>query len=286
MYSNIISRPILSYSIFSIILGALFAMVISFFLPNQHFVSIQDSKEIEDINFNITNSLNIEKIYNKPRVIKIEKKVSREFILKDFITTGAIVSDDDSLVIVKNTKGGVFVYVDEVHKGYKLVEVQDTKAKFKKGENYYWSFLSPTDERNFKEKVVDTKTTKPTAKTVVQDTVSREMFESIKEKDGKYFVPKSILGNKRDIQKTFSAIRVMSYNKNGEISFKFNYVKPSSIYSKLGLRKYDYVTKINGEKIKSVTQPLKLFQNIENINQLSLTVKRGNQIKELKYEVY
>ena len=283
MFTNIIFRPFLVYLLFSIILGALLSYGLSMFLPKKEY-KIEDSFfEKKDKTFKVSKILNI---VEKRHIVK--KKVihtSREYVLKDFSLSGIILDGDDSLVIVKSSKGGIFLYKNNSYKGYKLIEVYQNKARFKKGIDYYWAFLSAEEEKAFRSSSSSQVSGNGSNSTQVE-TFARKMFNDIKFKNGKYFVPQDILSDRRQIQKSMSQIWVQSYNMNGKISFVFKRINPSSVYAKLGLKVNDKVIKINSKEIKSVTQPLKMFQNLDKIKQLSLTVKRGSEIKELKYEVY
>ena len=160
---------------------------------------------------------------------------------------------------------------------------------FKKGINFYWSFLNPKEEQQFitngpVNNTLETATTLSSKK--IKKTVSKSMFEDIKFKNGKYFIPKSVLNEFNDLGKIFSSISIRIYQNNNDIQFRIVYLAKTSVFYKLGLRRNDYITKTNNEKFKSANEPIKYFQDMKSLKQLSLTIKRNGQIKELRYEIY
>ncbi len=64
------------------------------------------------------------------------------------------------------------------------------------------------------------------------------------------------------------------------------WVKEKSVFEKLGLIKGDVITAVNGQKLKSVSQVFKLYNNMDKLDSLKLTIMRDNQEKELEYEIF
>ena len=284
---NLLSKPIMIYSVFSILLGALLSLCVSFLLPSSGF-SLQDTNiKDKDKTFKINYAFNLKKKEVKKVIKKTIRESSHDFLLKDFSISGILLSDDEKIVLIRDPKGGVFLYLNKSHKGYTLVEVYEKKAKFKKGINYFWAFLNPKDETNYVENTQNNYVTQTKNNTsTIKKTIAKDMFEDIKYKDGKYFIPKSTLKKYTSLDKIFSTISIQIRRSNDDISFRINYLSGNSIFSKLGLRKNDFIIKADNQKFKNVNEPIKYFQNLENLTQLSLTIKRNGQVKELKYEIY
>ena len=76
------------------------------------------------------------------------------------------------------------------------------------------------------------------------------------------------------------------YFINSDISYKVTRLNSSSLFAKIGIKRGDMIMLVNNQKFKSISEPLKFFQNLQNIKQLSITVKRNGKTKELKYEIY
>ncbi|WP_455756675.1 PDZ domain-containing protein [Sulfurimonas sp.] len=283
MFMNLVSKPIIINTIFTIILGACLSMVISFILPNKNFFPNAKKEEMAQSTFNLAKAFNLERKVQKASLENQQRETSKDFLLKDFIITGIFLDGDDSMVIVKDSTSGIFIYMNQVHKGYKLVEVYLKKARFKKGVHYYWSFLDPLDEKEFKE---NPQGHSSAIKSTIRKTVAVDMFEDIKFKNGEYYIPKDMLNDSAGLTRHLSSIGARYYNLNGKISFLITYVAPNSVFRKMGLRKNDEIIAANGNPFKSMNEPIKFYQNIKNAKNVSISIRRGNQTKELKYEVY
>ena len=285
LVSSLIKKPIVIYALFTVLLSAIFSLSSSFFLPSSGvFIensTIKNNDKVFDISYAFDLQTKEIKVAVKKSVVSRSSKV---LVLKEFNIIGTFLSKDEEMVLIKDAKGGVFLSKGEVHKGYKLMNVYIKKAKFKKGIDYYWAFINALDEKEFLENKAETKST--VSSKTIKPTSSKKMFEEIKVKNGKYFIPKDMLEEYSDLSKIGRSVSAMVYNINGKMTFKVTRILSSSVFYKLGIRKNDFIIAINNQEIKSLTEPLKYFQNMQNIKQLSITVKRNNQKKELKYEVY
>ena len=285
---NIVFKPFVLASLLTILLAVLLSQTIALLMPKSFIGYVATNEQRKSINFNIINAFNIQ---NKPKpkkeiIKKVAKQTSGVFLLKDFSISAVFLDGKESMVILRD--GGIFLALNEVHKGYKLIEVFPKKAKFKKGTDIYIAFLSPKDEKNFQgvAKTTITESSAQSKRIKVTGTTSKKMFEDVKYINGKYFIPKDMLVSYKNIDKIFSSIAIKPHIFRGQILFKVLYVKPNSIFTRIGLKKNDYISKINNTNFQSITEPIKYFQNLENIKELSLTVQRGNGIKELKYEIF
>ena len=54
----------------------------------------------------------------------------------------------------------------------------------------------------------------------------------------------------------------------------------------MGLMKNDIITGVNGKRFKSLSQVFKLYNNMDKLDSLVLKIKRGNEERELEYEIY
>jgi len=292
MFFNIIFRPLSMYTLIVILIAFIFADTIAIFLPKEKLYYHAPYQKTQEIAFPLEQAFALQTTKKKKhKAIQKNMSTSHTYLLKDFSISGIIFTknaSDDNLVILRDrTKNGSLLYKGEYHKGYQLKEVFPLKAKFQRGNDFYWSFLSPNDEKKFLSSLNSSQTT------VVQETqkseyvtMARSIANTIKYKNGKYFIPKELLEDKNSIFRIFSSVRIVNYNVNNKLSFKILYLHPSSIFIRLGLRKNDQIIKINQKEISSFAEPLQLFNNLKNLRQLTLTIKRGNKIKELHYEVY
>ena len=285
---NIVFKPFVLASLLTILLAVLLSQTVALLMPKSFIGYVATNEQKKSINFDIVNAFNIQ---NKPKpkkevIKKVAKQTSGVFLLKDFSISAVFLDGNESMVILRD--GGIFLALNEVHKGYRLIEVFPKKAKFKKGADIYIAFLSPKDEKNFQgvAKTTITESSTQSKRVKVTGTASKEMFENIKYKNGKYYIPQDMMKEYKNMNKIFSSIAIQAFNIDGYIKFKVTFIKPNSIFAKMGLRKYDYIQQVNNEDFKSISEPIKYFQNLENIKELSLTIKRGNKTKELKYEIF
>ncbi len=70
------------------------------------------------------------------------------------------------------------------------------------------------------------------------------------------------------------------------VGFRIRKIKEGSLFSKLGLKKEDVITHVNDKSLKSYGDAFKIYYNIDNVKRLKLSIKRGNETKEIDYEVY
>jgi len=261
-------------------------MMASFFLPKESFSSNSKSETKAQSSFEVSKAFNLA----SKKVVKVDvveqKPSSREFLLKEFAINGIFLDGNNSMVIAKDTSGGIFVHVGGEHKGYILDEVFLKKARFKKGADFFWSFLDPMDEKEFKESDSVPAPQSSAVVSSVRETVAQDMFEDVIYKDGIYYIPKDMLSNKAGMMRHLTSAGAQVHDNSGVISFKISYLPKSSIFYKLGLRKGDFIVGANGAGFKSVNDPIEFFQTIDSVKSLSISIKRANESKELMYEVY
>ena len=297
---NLISKPFLFNILIAICVALFLSQLSGLFLNRYSEKFIGVDVQAKEKSFNLSSALNIkDKPKPKQKIVKQSKKMgSKDLLLKDFSISGIILDGDNSMIIVRDKESGKFMEVGDVHKGYKLINIYAQKVKFSKNGDFYFAFLTPEDEKNFKSGVTHSKLeSKPNSKSNAKTQTKREsvtgttsvsMFEEIKYKNGKYFIPRDMMLEYTSLDKIFSGISIQSYSNNttNDIKFRINYISSKSIFKKMGLRTRDFILKVNGEDFKSVSEPIKYFQNLKNIKELSLSIQRGKKIKELKYEIY
>lgn len=285
---NIVFKPFVLYSFLLFFVAFLAAQIAGVFLPSA-FISVVDEKRSNhEMKMEVSSSFGV--VAKAAPVVVQQKKVvkkSSQFLLKEFSISAIFLDGKFGEVIVRDRKSGVFVMIGKSYKGYKLERLFINKAVFVKNGDEYFAFLSPELEKEFQPSVAPkAKNGVVNTRVAVTGTAARAMFEDVKFKNGKYFIPKDILMSYKSMKKIFSSIAIQAHNSNGEISFKVRRVVPGSIFAKIGLKRDDYITQIDNEKFKSISEPLKYFNKLDELKSLSITIKRGNETKELVYEVF
>jgi len=154
----------------------------------------------------------------------------------------------------------------ETYKGYSLVDIQPSKAIFEKGGRRY--------ELAFKE---DEKSATRISKVV--PVVSENGFTVIKRKEISYYA--------NNFDAIWENIKIQEVFENKKLKgFEVKWIKKGSVFSKMGLEEKDVITGINGKPVSSVSQVLKLYQDIGKIDNLTIDIKRNNKERQLDYAIY
>jgi len=74
-------------------------------------------------------------------------------------------------------------------------------------------------------------------------------------------------------------------NGNDLEGFRIRFVRRNSDFAKLGVRRDDVIKSINGQEMNSYGAALGIYKNMQDIENLSLVVQRGNKEVELEYEI-
>ena len=160
-----------------------------------------------------------------------------------------------AFIIISANKKTVFLDINQTYNGYRLVKIYNSYAVFEKNSKKY--------TLAFKE---DKKTKTYTKQAPAQQTsITKETLE-------KY---------KKNISKIWNEIGIIKVN-NG---YKITYVKKNSIFDKLGLKRGDIITKVNGEKITNDAQAWNLYKNIDKLDSIEIEIIRNNKTKVLYYEI-
>lgn len=86
---------------------------------------------------------------------------------------------------------------------------------------------------------------------------------------------------KNNLNKIWNDIGIIK-TKDG---YEITYIKPGSIFDKLGLHIGDKIIEVNGRKLKNDADAWDLYKNADNFNYFEIKIKRHNKIKVLNYEV-
>jgi len=90
----------------------------------------------------------------------------------------------------------------------------------------------------------------------------------------------------KNMDKIWKEIAIVPVKRGEGISgFRIRYIKHHSVFEKLGLRRGDIITAINGEEIRDYSVPMEMLQSIDTLDGLNLKIKRGKREMELNYEI-
>lgn len=178
--------------------------------------------------------------------------------------------DDSSNPFIAVMEGSAVTMIGrgEVFKGYKLIEVHADRAVFQKDSKRY--------ELTFKEGAIKTDTMISAAEPeVIQD-------------DKAVFVKRNEIAHyAKNFEDIWKNVKIQELIKDKRLEgFEVTWVKKESVFAKLGLQEKDIITGVNGQKFKSISQVFKIYNNMDKLDSLKLTIMRDNQEKELEYEIF
>ncbi len=227
----------------------------------------------ESMRFNTQTKLAYKLMYTQK--VPVNTTVESGKKITDFKLKGTYVSGDDSFAIIEDGEKTEFIYIGEEYQGYKLEHVYENKAIFNKDDEKYeltmYSALVDDSEGDY----TMSSPKKHSAKIVAS---------------GNYTVPVDI--RKEDINtymqkpdKIWNNIRINDFRTDDGINFKVSYVRAGTIFSSIGLKSGDIITAIDGEIPQSMGDVMQYYSNIDDLKNLVLTVKRGNQELDLEFRV-
>jgi general secretion pathway protein C len=84
----------------------------------------------------------------------------------------------------------------------------------------------------------------------------------------------------------FREIRLVPYVRNGRTEgFIFEWIKPGSLFDKVGLRKGDILVSINNMGIKSGEDAFRILQTLRNAPNLKVVILRDGSRRELNIRI-
>jgi general secretion pathway protein C len=258
----------------------LLSSVFYFILPKDgvEFKTKQDIV-LEYRKFNIYNFLSVKKIIQKPKPKKKIEVKKPEYKFLDNVTLKAIYAMQGQLgwIVLANKNNITYVLsTNEEYKGYKLVRVYAHYVIFSKDNQEYKLVLNNT-------KKVDYTITK-------QDTKSKNKNDKIKivVSDDKTTIKRSYLNSYiNDLDKIWQDISIVeNRDKQGHIDgFKVDNINTNSVFSKLGLKRYDIIKAVNNTRLKSYNDAFSIYKKINKITNLNMLILRNGREMELEYEI-
>jgi general secretion pathway protein C len=186
------------------------------------------------------------------------------------------------ITVSKNNKSSVLVRGDEID-GYVLDDATAKEAIFlRNGKNYRITLIeskqSPQSKSSVKYVFGDKKANK----------AAGSASEGISEENGRTVVDKNLLRHyTKNMDDIWKNIGIKEIKEGGQIKgFKVNFVKRGSDFAKLGLKRGDVIKSINGQELNSYNSALEIYKNIDTMEDLTLTIKRGKEEMELEYEIH
>ena len=213
----------------------------------------------------------------KPPVRPIKKSVKQVSSMRGYKLLGLYNSKDKIVVTVeKGRKTTVLIKGEDIN-GFVLVSAGRDYAIFKKsGEEFKLTLRS--DKKTLNRIKHQPRIKHPSLKT---------SSSSIVDDGGVKRIPRTLLTSyTKDMDKIWRDIAIMKHQTNGKLDgYKINYVKKGSDFEKLGLKRGDILVEINAEPLNSLSAAMNFFKEINNIENLTLTVIRNGRREDIEYEI-
>ncbi len=248
------------------IIAKFLSLTALFFLPQKGL----DGKSDELLNMpyirvDFKNMLQPQKRSSAMKDIKQENRLS----MKSFILKGLYGNNRYGYIIIApktDPQQTTIVAFGENYKGYTLKGIFLTYALFVKGEKEY---KLPLKTALFTDRIIQKKRPIPS---------SKQQYKVVTRAD--------ISSYQKNPQKLWKEISIQELGKNGSFrGFKVTKLKKDSELAALGLQVGDVIIQANNIVLKSYSDIMKIFQNLERVETLSLVIKRGNTQKEIVYEI-
>ena len=266
--SNTFLKSIITLS-FLVLLAKLISVVLLWFLPAQTFELQENSAKVVPYkNLNFRNMLTPARKSTQA----VQKKRQEVESINNMILHGLYGNSDYGYAIVamkSNPKKTEIISVGEKYRGYRLKNIALDYVVF---------------EKNHKEYILKFKKVKSS----VQNSMHRVVSSEPEEEQPNIAVSRNeIKFYESHPSQIWRDISIADMKKNGKIvGFKVTKIRKYSKISALGLKKGDIIIKANGIRLDSYNKAFKIYKDINKLESLSLVVKRGNEEKELIYEIH
>ncbi|GHV59108.1 hypothetical protein FACS1894103_1840 [Campylobacterota bacterium] len=180
-------------------------------------------------------------------------------------------ADKSGFVVIDDGQTLTFVSVGEAIRGYTLSQVESKRALFvRSGVNYELNLIETTPEARVSTGASASATDQP------RETAQRKQ-EVTKEELKRYKTDSSLI---------WSNIGIAPVNERGRFKeFKVTFVKADSIFAELGLQAGDVLKSVNGIELNGYAAAMRLYSEIDKMDQFRLNIERNKQTKELIYEI-
>jgi len=220
------------------------------------------------------------RLTNEAKVIRpikpIQTNVAKVSSMKGYKLLGLYNSKDKIVVTVEKARKTTVLVKGEKINGFMLVGAGSDYAIFKKaGEEFK---LSLTNDKKVSQRIKH----HPRK----QNSSLKNTSTIVEDGDVKH-IPRTLLTSyTKDMDKIWKDIAIVKHQSNGKLDgYKVNYVKKGSDFEKLGLKRGDILVEINAEPLNSLSAAMNFFKEINNIENLTLTVIRNGKREDIEYEI-
>jgi len=203
------------------------------------------------------------------------KEIEAADRIKDIKLKGTYLEDVNSFIVIEDHLGTTFLYKGDRYMGYTLKEIYDNRAVFEKNGKHYDLVIEEGPSGKSTHAGVNA-----AAGEGAGSASAAESFEPVT------VTHDEIESYIKNPNKIWRNVRIQEIRKNGRIDgFRVNYVKKGSFFEQAGLRSGDVIKAIDGSELHSLSDVMKYYNNIGNLDGLTLTVHRGGEDVDLEFNI-
>jgi len=201
---------------------------------------------------------------------KIVKAKNPTLLIKDMILKGIYVDESSSFTILafkKKINDVKILSQGENFNGYKIIKIYPKKVILRRGGQLYTLLLDGQKDKSSSN---------------IATTPDEQSSSVILKREDVYKYA-------NNFDKIWKEIRIDDVRQDGKLKgFIVKWIKPHSIFSKIGLRKNDKIIKVNGKILNSYAIAFNYYKRLKKktINVLRLTIIRNHKEKEIEYELF
>ncbi|NOQ31454.1 MAG: hypothetical protein GQ570_10050 [Helicobacteraceae bacterium] len=284
---NIISKSNLLKIAIRIGYIAMFAKILSlvatFYLPKSGFdFNEKISFAPEYARYSVSNILTEKEVVKEVVEVAVVETVIETPLtnISDIILKGIYKTDSGGYIIVvlKSDTSSAILSVNDSFNSYKLLEIKTYSAIFERNGKKYVLYMANHTADEVEELPVKKKDLKKRSIQRRQKPTVSLKERVIKRRDIKQYT--------KNFNQIWNDIRIDDYVVNGKLAgFKVIKMKPMTIFTQLGLKKGDIIKKVNNQALKSYADAFNMYEKINKLDALKITVLRNGSETDLLYDI-
>lgn len=204
--------------------------------------------------------------------IRMQASVSS---LKGVNLKAAVINGKNSLAVLEKNNKTKIIRLKQTYERHQLIEVQSKCV----------IFLNPQNQiviLKFKNKKMPSPQPMNTKSTAIKH------YKYIQVEPQRILVSSKLIQKfKKNPQSFAKNIDLQSFLQNKQLQgFKVSFVKKGSVFEQIGLKKEDIITAINSQPLTIIDNAIALYNRIDQIDSLYLTILRNGSENEFYFEKY
>jgi len=189
------------------------------------------------------------------------------------------------MALIKHKGKNKLLGLHEKIDGFELVDVAPRRITLQKGGRTY-TLVMP--ESHKKLATLSYSVTNKKRKRVKKTSPRAFLDKIVVDKDeNRIMIPRELIRIMHTPRKIFQYIDFQPKVRNGKIyGYAVTRVLPGSIFEKMGLKREDVITAVNNTPLTDEKTIFSFFNNVDDIDSLTLTLIRRGKTKEITYEIY